>query len=327
MSVSCPVCLASRTAFFARGTDWLFETTRDGFDLHSCTLCHCLFISPMPGPDQIAGFYPARYWWDGSRSGLLSRLERIYRQVVLSDHLAFIDRAARHSVGGDGRSARILDVGCGPGTILGLLAERGFQVQGLDASPEASAIARRDYGVDVRVGRLAPDTFDDGEFDTVVLLHTLEHVPDPHRVLSEVGRVMAPGGRLVLQVPNIDSIQCRIFGARWYGLDVPRHLIDYSPRSLTGVLERNGFQVVRTRHFNLRDNAPALASSLVPSLDPVRRAVLSRRPRFAETPTGAWLRHLAYLTVVVASYPAAIAEAVLGRGATLMVEARKAPAE
>ena len=135
--------------------------------------------------------------------------------------------------------------------------------------------------------------------------------------------MLSTTGRLVIQVPNVDSLQCRVFGPRWYGLDVPRHLIDYSRHSLIGLLDRHGFAVDRLRHFNLRDNAPALASSLFPGLDPVGRAVRRRRSESAETTLGTWVRHLAYLAAVVASYPPAVLEAALGRGATLMVEARR----
>jgi SAM-dependent methyltransferase len=317
----CPVCFQTRTAHFGQGGDTLFGTTSQTFSLRACGNCRCLFIEPMPSPEEIATFYPTNYWWDGSDAGVLGHLEAVYRHVALFDHLAFISRAASRSSGGP--PARILDVGCGPATVLALLRARGFEVQGLDPSREASSIARRRYDIDVRVGTLDGEVFDKTRFDTVVLLHTLEHVPDPHHVLREAGRLLSTTGRLVIQVPNVDSLQCRVFGPRWYGLDVPRHLIDYSRHSLIGLLDRHGFAVDRLRHFNLRDNAPALASSLFPGLDPVGRAVRRRRSESAETTLGTWVRHLAYLAAVVASYPPAVLEAALGRGATLMVEARR----
>jgi len=320
MSVSCPVCLRMRTAYFGQGRDWLFGTTDETFSLHTCVDCRCLFLDPMPGPEKIASFYPPNYWWDGSGSGILRTLEAAYRRIVLLDHVSFIARAAGRPSPPSGVSPRILDVGCGPATVLALLKARGYEVHGLDISSEASDIARRDHEIGVTVGTLESANLGDAEFDTLVLLHTLEHVAEPHRVLAEARRVLTPAGRLVLQVPNVDSIQCRVFGVRWYGLDVPRHLIDYSRTSLLGLLEATGFEVERVRHFNLRDNAPALASSLFPSLDPVARAV-RRRSAGRERGIGTWFRHLGYLAAVVMSYPPAAIEAALGRGATLMVQA------
>ena len=91
MSVSCPVCLATSTAYFGTGTDFLFETTDELFSLHSCGDCRCLFLDPMPDPDKIASFYPPSYWWDESGSGLLKKLESVYRRIVLLDQNLVLD--------------------------------------------------------------------------------------------------------------------------------------------------------------------------------------------------------------------------------------------
>ena len=251
------------------GSDVLFEATTKTFNLSSCSACHCLFIDPLPGESELASFYPAQYWWKAS-SGILKSLEGAYRKMALRDHVAFIARAAQ------GSSRRLLDVGCGSGTLLGLLKQRGFQVRGFDSSAEAAGIAKSENGVDVVVGsRLQEAGFGDESFDLVTLFHVMEHVTDPRSVLAEVRRVLRSTGRLVLQVPNIESWQFRLFGVRWYGLDVPRHVINYSNQAMQRLLAESGFKVCRTRHFNLRDNAPALASSLFPSWIPSAGAFAS----------------------------------------------------
>lgn len=316
----CPVCLSTRTAYFDKGTDFLFATTDETFTLRSCIACGCLFLDPMPDPGQIASFYPSGYWWDPAHAGLLKRLEALYRRIALVDHVSFIARAARAAV--PSARARILDVGCGSATVLSLLKQKGFVVMGVDPSAHAAQIAKRDHDIEVAVGTIGEVGLPSDDFNVVVLLHALEHVSNPREVLREARRLLGEGGRLVLQVPNIDSIQFRLFGVRWYGLDVPRHLIDYSRSSVTELLGSCGFEVERMRHFNLRDNAPAMASSLFPSLDPVRRAVRGSQ-NGGEAALGRWVRHLAYLAVVVLSYPPAILEAALGRGGTLTIQARK----
>src|ERR1043165_1660584 len=147
----CPVCLNSSTDFAnLSGSDVLFETTSKVFSLSSCPECHCLFIDPLPGEAEIAGFYPEQYWWKGS-PGVLKSLEGVYRKMALRDHVAFIARAAQ-SVPTNGAPPRLLDVGCGSGTLLGLMKQHGFQVRGFDSSKEASGIAKSESGVDVVVG-------------------------------------------------------------------------------------------------------------------------------------------------------------------------------
>jgi hypothetical protein len=142
-------------------------------------------------------------------------------------------------------------------------------------------------------------------------------------VLSEVRRILKPDGCVVVQVPNIDSWQSRLFGSQWYGLDIPRHVIDYSGRAVQKLLSDCGFSIRRVRHFNLRDNAPALVSSIFPSLDPVSRAVRHHRQQIQETGPVRLIRHLSYFSLVVCAYPVAMIESAFKHGATLMIEARR----
>src|SRR5262249_57473914 len=110
-------------------------------------------------------------------------------------------------------------------------------------------------------------------------------------------------GAVILQAPNIESWQFKAFGAKWYGLDVPRHVIDYSKKSILKLLNDVGFVTRRIKHFNLRDNAPAFVSSLFPSLDPLSRAVRHRKHGISESMLTAFSRHAAYLSFVISPYP------------------------
>jgi 2-polyprenyl-3-methyl-5-hydroxy-6-metoxy-1,4-benzoquinol methylase len=319
--MSCPVCLSVVSAPALTGSDLLFESTEKTFTLHLCASCRCLFLDPMPGEEEIADFYPPQYWWNSSRvqsSRLLRKLESVYRKLVLRDHVSFIARSA-----GNRRGLDLLDVGCGSGTLLGLLKERGFRPLGVDFSREAARVAETENGVRVIVGSLEQASFCDESFDVVTLFHVLEHVTNPRRVLVEVSRILKPNGVVILQVPNIDSWQFKAFGAKWYGLDIPRHVIDYSKDAMLRLLHDSGFVSRRIKHFNLRDNAPAFVSSLFPSLDPVSRAVRHRKHGVRESVPAAWLRHTAYLSFVMCAYPFAILESAFGRGGTVMIEAGK----
>lgn len=316
--MKCPVCLNPATAPAISGTDLLFETTSRTFTLDSCPACHCLFLNPMPGNDEIAGFYPTQYWWNTARRGTLKTLESVYRRIALHDHVSFITKAAANRIGVD-----LLDVGCGSGTLLGLLKQRGFRGMGVDFSAEAAKVAEAENGVRVVVGSLGEAAFPDQSFDVVTLFHVMEHVTNPREVLAEVFRILRPNGAIVLQVPNIDSWQFKLFGAKWYGLDIPRHVIDYSKDAILRLLTNSGFVVQRIRHFNLRDNAPALVSSLFPSLDPVSRSVRHRKRNIHESAPAAWSRHLLYLFLVICAYPLAILESAFGHGATVMIEAHR----
>ena len=318
--MKCPVCL--NTATTSRSLvagDFFFETTSRRFGFRDCGRCHCLFLDPMPGPHELPHFYPQDYWWSDSPS-TLRRLEAVYRRIALRDHVAFIRRI--FPIPGDSRPLRLLDVGCGSATLLRLLRERGFDVLGFDQSDKAAAIGKAE-GVEVLTGaRLQDGNFTDSSFHVVSLFHVLEHVPDPRDWLVEVRRILCSGGRLVIQVPNIDCWQFRLCGVRWRGLDVPRHVINYSSHTVRRLLVDLGFRIRRSRQFNIRDNAPSLASSLFPSLDPIRRRVWDREGD-PEQSMVKWGKHTLYLAAVAAAYPFAVLESLAGAGATVMVEAEK----
>src|SRR5204862_2211689 len=182
------------------------ESTSKSFTLDACLSCHCLFLNPMPANEEIAGFYPNQYWWNASKPGVLKQLEAVYRRLALHDHGSFIVRAAGNRSGLD-----LLDVGCGSGTLLGLMQKRGFRAIGVDFSAEAAEVAETENGVRVVVGSLEQAALPDHSFDIVTLFHVMEHVTNPREVLKEVSRVLKPDGAVVIQVPNIDSWQFKAF--------------------------------------------------------------------------------------------------------------------
>jgi hypothetical protein len=150
------------------------------------------------------------------------------------------------------------------------------------------------------------------------MFHVMEHLPDPLRYLETARDLLAPDGRLIVQVPNAASWQSRLLRGAWNGMDVPRHLFDFRDSDLEKLLWRGGFQVVRRKYFSLRDNPAGLASSLAPSLDPMARRVR----RVVETPSGRLAKDLVYLAMVLASVPVTALEAACRAGSTVMLEAR-----
>jgi hypothetical protein len=141
--------------------------------------------------------------------------------------------------------------------------------------------------------------------------------------LSAAHELLTDEGRLVVQVPNAASWQCRLLGSAWNGMDIPRHLFDFRARDLEKLLRRCGFEVERRKYFSLRDNPAGLASSLAPALDPMARRVRARK----ESPNARLALDIAYFALVLASLPFTLAEAACRGGSTIMIEARKVGAK
>ena len=164
------------------------------------------------------------------------------------------------SIHGDGR---LLDFGCGGGSFLVRMAEQGWKVTGLDASVGAVRLIREELGLRALVGSLPHPELEPGSFDMITMWHSLEHVHRPADILAESARLLVPGGRLIVAVPNIASWPAAWFGRDWFGLDLPRHLMHFTPDTLREMIARAGFDVEEVRpirHADWLRSSPRLAN-------------------------------------------------------------------
>ncbi|MDN5882000.1 MAG: class I SAM-dependent methyltransferase, partial [Nitrosospira sp.] len=139
---------------------------------------------------------------------------------------------------------RLLEIGCGGGGQLEFLRHLGWQAEGLDLDPVAVEVASA-RGLTVHAGSLKEQGFPDRYFDAVVSSHVIEHVHDPVGLLRECGRILRPGGKLVVVTPNTASWGHRWFRSSWLALDPPRHLHLFNPVSLRRAAAEAGLTVYR----------------------------------------------------------------------------------
>ncbi len=311
---ACLLCGGARCEVLFRGSDRLYRTTDRIFAVVRCTDCGLLRLDPQPAPDELHHYYPRNYWFSPDENAA-SRLEEAYRRVVLRDHVGFVERALE----GSAAQGPILDAGCGGGLFLGLMRERGFRTLGLDISREAASIAWRRLGVPAVCALLPHAPFPAQSCAAVTMFHVVEHLDDPRAHLLAAGQLLQPGGRLIVQTPDANCWQLRVLGHRWNGLDIPRHLHDFRAADLERLVESCGFEVVRRKHFSLRDNPAGFASSVAPSLDPMARRVR----RMQESAGGKIARDLLYLAILAAALPFTLMEAAFGAGSSIMLEARR----
>jgi SAM-dependent methyltransferase len=132
----------------------------------------------------------------------------------------------------------VLDAGAGRGRLTAALERHGYRAEGIDTSPRAPGIARASIEEHSALG-----------LDAVTLWHVLEHMPDPAATLERVRGWLAPGGVVLVGVPNLDSLQARIAGPKWFHLDVPRHRTHFTVRGARALLARTRLEPVRVYHL------------------------------------------------------------------------------
>jgi SAM-dependent methyltransferase len=158
-----------------------------------------------------------------------------------------VDYQVRHLPAHTG--GQLLDVGCGSGEWLSTMQAFGWRVRGLDFDQNAVALAAQ-HGVEVDSGSLEEQCYADDSYDAITLNHVIEHLPNPVLTLRECHRILKPEGRLMLYTPSTESVGHRVFKAYWRGLEPPRHLYLFNPKSIKTLLSQAGFNHMNVQTMN-----------------------------------------------------------------------------
>ncbi len=143
------------------------------------------------------------------------------------------------------RGGALLDLGCSSGAFLASLKGQAWKLNGIEISAPSAKKARATTGAEVFVGDILEASFPPESFEVVTCFDVLEHVYQPREVMEKVWEWLKPDGIFYVVLPNILSWEARIFRSYWFGLELPRHLSHFSPKSLRRLLESAGFREQR----------------------------------------------------------------------------------
>ena len=252
----------------------------------------------------------SRLYAGGSYASPSSRVDRLLEPLRRVG-----DRATLTAVGAVRSGTRVLDLGAGDGRMLTVLRRRGCVVSGVD--PFASGT---DESLAIRRVALENAVIEPESADVVLLWHVLEHVDDPAAAVDVAGRALRSGGRLVVSVPSLDSLQARLGGDRWFHLDVPRHAVHFTRAGLVKLLERCGLRPMAARGAAIDQNLLGMTQTLLNRLTSERNVAF----RALKGDDGLPRRDLALtvaaaIPVAVAGSVAELAAALFGRSGALVV--------
>jgi SAM-dependent methyltransferase len=189
-----------------------------------------------PGSFADRDLLEGEHWWFvGRRTILLHLLDRV--------------------LGTNGKERRILDLGCGTGTMLQHLDRYGL-AEGLETD-EAMVGSCHARGLSrVRLASPPPLPYDSESFDLITLLDVLEHIEDDRAILREVARALRPGGLLLLTVPAYQLL--------WGPQDIAsEHKRRYRASQVKERIEEAGLEAKRLTYFNTLMFPPVAAIKLI----------------------------------------------------------------
>ncbi len=241
--------------------------SRGEWNLKQCSQCELVYLENAPTYEALESEFAWEKTYHAEKS---KRREGKTLSYLVSDaakkvKLLFRGRKVRAKeqrfiqryIG----AGRMLDVGCGAGRTL-INLPQSITPYGIEISPYLADVSQKYCGP--RGGRVVRNNAVDGmeEFDTdlfdgIMMRAFLEHETEPRTLLDKARRVLRPGGRVIIKVPNYGCVNRVVRGNRWCGFRFPDHVNFFTPSTLRRLVQEAGYRVVRfgwLNRFPLSDN-------------------------------------------------------------------------
>lgn len=230
-SVTCNICGADDyTVLFPKGVAQVHRIVR-------CNKCSLMYANPQERID-------CNVFEEYDKKAQTDEFQQYFNKqhVQLPDNLRVLDVLN----GMFPKRGHLLEIGSYLGIFLDRIRSAGWDVTGLEPFHTVAEYSRKTYGLNVVEKLLLDAKFHDSNFDVVIMLHVIEHLPNPAEYVREIRRVLKPGGMLVVETPRFDSLMFKVMGRRERSLsNCDGHIYFFTVPSLSALLERNGFKVER----------------------------------------------------------------------------------
>jgi SAM-dependent methyltransferase len=227
--VTCPICGGAEIVDVLVAPD-RFHWRKQMYRLVRCQACNGVWLINPPKTLEIGLHYTEEYHQAIVSAGESSAPDRWKDQVrTISQYK---------------RGGTILDIGCSSGGFLSTMKGPAWKLYGIEMEESTAERARSSTGAEVFVGDAIDAPFLPASFDVITCFDVLEHVYSPRDFLTKALEWLKPGGIFYAMMPNIESWESRLFGTHWFGLELPRHLFHFSPRSLRYLMTDLGFEEV-----------------------------------------------------------------------------------
>lgn len=237
---ACPVCNSNNIQEQLSAKD--YTVSQNLFSIWHCNACTVRFTQDVPGQDAIGAYYASENYISHSdtRKGIINSLYHMVRKRTLGAKRRLVINAAGITKGA------ILDIGCGTGAFLNTMKEAAWEITGLEPDSVARTKAAELYHImpqePGKLFELPP-----ASFNAITMWHVLEHVHELHAYIKQIEKLLAPGGKAFIAVPNYTSKDADIYKAYWAAYDVPRHLYHFSPQSMETLLAQHGLKLTAVK--------------------------------------------------------------------------------
>jgi SAM-dependent methyltransferase len=199
-----------------------------------CAGCSLVFLNPMYSDEELSKLYPANYY------AYQDNFNRSRSKEIIKTILGFRIGTKDPDFPKPGR---MLDLGCGSGWFMFAMRAKGWETYGVEISSSAAELGRKAAQLNIFSGSLKQASFPSEFFDYVRSNHSFEHISCPGETLDEIFRILKPDGKVLIGVPNEESLNSSVFGQYWWYRGAPVHPFTYSTQTLSQLLNKHGFGV------------------------------------------------------------------------------------
>jgi SAM-dependent methyltransferase len=238
---ACPLCGSGDSVEKLGARDFLFS--QEEFAVAKCSGCGLEYTNPRVKENDIGEYYFPGYSAYGSKKppNLIRRFIGGAGRMVGDVHREVL--AELRSI----RAQSVLEIGPGNGELLYFLKARGFEVAGVERDANcARALTKGGINCYPDTLKNVMEQLKPGEFDAVILCQVFEHLYHPLETLENIRHVLKEEGIIYLTLPDSASLEARVFGKYWRGLDLPRHVVHYDKGKIRTLLVRSGFEILKS---------------------------------------------------------------------------------
>ncbi len=234
--VNCPICDSDNLHDKYHIRDHFLSD--EMFFLTKCNHCDFLFTNPRPEKSQLGKYYQSEDYFSHSKKkkGLITFLYDSIKKYSL--------RKKYNLISGYKNRGHILDIGCATGEFLNHFKNHAWETKGIEPAEEPRNFAINNFHLDVKPEELLNELAEDS-FDVISMWHVLEHVPDLNERMQQISRLLKKNGLLVIALPNYQSWDGQHYQNYWAGYDVPRHLYHFSEKTITALLDKYNFSMIK----------------------------------------------------------------------------------